>query len=72
MAARRGRSANAEVYNAVLSTKSGGVTFHAHGLRSGCDEFKPGDFIGLYTGRWGVGVAEASRRRERVYARMRR
>lgn len=54
LAAARGRSTNVHVYGVDLSTKSGGGTYRARGLCSGCDGFEPGAFIGFYTGRWGT------------------
>ena len=54
LAAFRGRSTNVQVYDVDLPTNSRGTTCVARGLRSGCDGFEPGAFIGFYTGRWGT------------------
>ena len=56
LAALRGRSANVQVYDVDLSIESGDGTFYSvpgRGLRSGCDGFRAGGFIGFYTGKWG-------------------
>ena len=56
LAALRGRSANVQVYDVDLSIESGDGTFYSvpgSGLRSGCDGFRAGGFIGFYTGKWG-------------------
>ena len=53
-AAFRGRSANVQVHDVDLPTKSCGAIHRARGLCSGCHGFEPGAFIGFYTGRWGT------------------
>ena len=59
LAACRGRSANLDIYTVDLPIAGTMSTYRAHGLRSGYDGFKAGDFIGFYTGRW------ATRRHQR-------
>ena len=52
----RGRSPNAHLCTVTLPDTSGHRTYQARGLRTGCDAFEPGAFIGFYTGRWGTRV----------------
>ena len=50
VAANRGRSANACLYEATLSKDaSGAEAYKARGLCAGTEEFNIGDFIGFYT-----------------------